>query len=147
MPKSDQLEGSFPSLPLLNRTAGVSYTTIPHSPSGKRSADRGWRSSVRIPWPHYFFGRSWEFACRCARSLLVLSCTLVACYAARIFSVAACVDFFVHSLFRLGAFFCSFGAQRSAGRTVRLPAVLKRLHRFDCLEYYCLALLVHLAMA
>ena len=71
----------------------------------------------------------------------------VARYAARIFSVAACVDFFVHSLFRLGAFFCSFGAQRSAGRTVRLPAVLKRRHRFDCLEYYCLALLVHLAMA
>ena len=71
VPKSDQLEGSFSSLPLLNRPEGVSYTTILNSPTGKLSTARGWRSRDRTPWPHYIFDLYVDFAWPCARRCLL----------------------------------------------------------------------------
>ena len=123
MPKSDQLEGSFPSLPLLNRPASVSYTTILNSPTGKLSTARGWRSRDRTPWPHYIFDLyvdfAWGICMALCTSLLALACTLAgwlafrrvcAPYAAQIFADGAWPrEYFVRWLNFFVRWFVSLG--------------------------------------
>ena len=107
VPKSDQLEGSFSSLPLLNRPEGVSYTTILNSPTGKLSTARSWRSRDRTPWPHYIFDLyvdfAWGICMALCTSLLALACTLAGWLAFR----RVCAPY-VAQIFADGAWPCEY---------------------------------------